>query len=57
LFNPVHDAKFATIILFIFQMADHFCNSVGILQQYSPPSQFAGFEKQKQSPSEPPQEG
>lgn len=38
------------------QMADHFCNSVGILQQYSPPSQFVGFEKQKQSPSEPPQE-
>ncbi|XP_060084732.1 mediator of RNA polymerase II transcription subunit 21-like [Ylistrum balloti] len=28
------------------QLADQFCNSVGILQQCSPPSTFAGFEKQ-----------
>ena len=28
-----------------FQMADHLCNSVGILQQFAPPGQFAGFEK------------
>ncbi|KAK3083706.1 hypothetical protein FSP39_001771 [Pinctada imbricata] len=39
------------------QQADYFCNSVGILQQFSPPSQFAGFEKQQgKSPQEIPQE-
>ena len=29
-----------------FQMADHFCNSVGVLQQFAPPSPFPGFDKQ-----------
>jgi mediator of RNA polymerase II transcription subunit 21 len=33
------------------QLADHFCNAVGILQQTAPPGQFAGFER---SPSKPP---
>ncbi|XP_064612349.1 mediator of RNA polymerase II transcription subunit 21-like [Liolophura sinensis] len=27
------------------QMADHFCNSTGVLQQCAPPSSFPGFEK------------
>ena len=27
-------------------MADHFCNSVGVLQQCAPPSPFPGFDKQ-----------
>nr|CAB3263733.1 mediator of RNA polymerase II transcription subunit 21-like [Phallusia mammillata] len=27
------------------QLADHFCNSVGILQQTAPPGTFAGLEK------------
>ncbi|KAL5016178.1 hypothetical protein ScPMuIL_005767 [Solemya velum] len=36
------------------QLADHFCNSVGILQQYSPPSLFTGFDKSgSKSPSAP----
>lgn len=26
------------------QLADHFCNAVGILQQFAPPRQFNGFE-------------
>lgn len=28
------------------QMGEHFCNSVGILQQCAPPSSFQGFDKQ-----------
>ena len=28
-----------------FQMADHFCNSIGVLQQSAVPGQFTGFEK------------
>ncbi|XP_023930513.1 mediator of RNA polymerase II transcription subunit 21 isoform X2 [Lingula anatina] len=31
-------------------MADHFCNSAGILQQYAPPGQFTGFEKSGSKP-------
>ncbi|GLH03971.1 hypothetical protein R5R35_003804 [Gryllus longicercus] len=27
------------------QQADHFCNSIGILQQYSTPSKFSGFDR------------
>lgn len=27
------------------QQAEHFCNSVGILQQYSTPSKFPGFDR------------
>ncbi|CAH1801406.1 unnamed protein product [Owenia fusiformis] len=27
------------------QMADHFCNSIGILQQFAPSGQFVGFDK------------
>ncbi|XP_022345313.1 mediator of RNA polymerase II transcription subunit 21-like [Crassostrea virginica] len=39
------------------QLADHFCNSIGVLQQCSPPSKFDGFDKQPgKSPSEIPQE-
>lgn len=39
------------------QLADHFCNSIGVLQQCSPPSKFDGFDKQPgKSPSEVPQE-
>lgn len=42
---------------FCFQMADHFCNSVGILQQYAAPSPFPGFDKQGgKSPVPPPSE-
>lgn len=28
-----------------FQQAEHFCNSIGILQQYAPPSKFSGFDR------------
>lgn len=35
--------KFAS--LFLFQQAEHFCNSIGILQQCSVPSKFPGFER------------
>lgn len=27
------------------QQAEYFCNSIGILQQYSTPSKFAGFDR------------
>jgi len=27
------------------QLAEHFCNSIGILQQNAPPGSFAGLEK------------
>ncbi|KAL4231137.1 Mediator of RNA polymerase II transcription subunit 21 [Mactra antiquata] len=37
------------------QMGEHFCNSIGILQQYAPPSPFQGFDKQGgKSPVPPP---
>lgn len=29
----------------IFQQAEHFCNSIGILQQFSTPSKFPGFDR------------
>ena len=29
----------------VVQLADHLCNSVGILQQFAPSGSFAGFEK------------
>ena len=42
------------------QQADHLCNSIGILQQFSTPSKFPGFERstasggiQQQSPAGP----
>ena len=39
-------------------MADHFCNSVGVLQQCAPPSPFPGFDKQGgKSPAPQPTEG
>lgn len=39
------------------QMGEHFCNSVGVLQQCAPPSPFQGFDKQGgKSPVPPPQE-
>lgn len=28
-----------------FQQAEHFCNSIGILQQFSTPSKFPGFDR------------
>lgn len=31
--------------MFIFQQAEHFCNSIGILQQFSTPSKFPGFDR------------
>ena len=33
------------MILGVVQLADHLCNSVGILQQFAPSGSFAGFEK------------
>lgn len=37
------------------QMSEHFCNSVGVLQQCAPPSPFQGFDKQGgKSPIPPP---
>jgi len=33
-----------------FQLADHFCNAVGVLQQSAPPGQFVGFEKTASKP-------
>jgi hypothetical protein len=42
----------------IFQQADHFCNSIGILQQYSSPSKFPGFDRSgSQTPQQQQQEG
>ena len=39
-------------------MGEHFCNSVGILQQFAAPSTFPGFDKQGgKSPVPPPSEG
>jgi mediator of RNA polymerase II transcription subunit 21 len=41
-----------------FQQADHFCNSIGILQQYSTPSKFPGFDRSgSQTPLQQQQEG
>lgn len=31
--------------LIIFQQAEHFCNSIGVLQQFSSPSKFPGFDR------------
>lgn len=28
-----------------FQQAEHFCNSIGILQQFAPPSKFSNFDR------------
>ncbi|KAL1487413.1 hypothetical protein MRX96_037864 [Rhipicephalus microplus] len=36
--------------------ADNFCNSIGILQQYAPPSSFPEFEKSVSKPGQQPQE-
>nr|XP_037290882.1 mediator of RNA polymerase II transcription subunit 21-like [Rhipicephalus microplus] len=36
--------------------ADNFCNSIGILQQYAPPSSFPEFEKSVSKPGHQPQE-
>jgi hypothetical protein len=42
----------------IFQQADHFCNSIGILQQHSTPSKFPGFDRSgSQTPQQQQQEG
>ncbi|XP_002739900.1 mediator of RNA polymerase II transcription subunit 21-like [Saccoglossus kowalevskii] len=30
------------------QLADHFCNSIGVLQESSVPGKFSGFDKQEQ---------
>ncbi|XP_012273709.1 mediator of RNA polymerase II transcription subunit 21 [Orussus abietinus] len=38
------------------QQAEHFCNSVGILQQYSTPSKFPGFDRIGASQPHQPQE-
>uniref|UniRef100_A0A347ZJ77 Mediator of RNA polymerase II transcription subunit 21 n=1 Tax=Reticulitermes speratus TaxID=60591 RepID=A0A347ZJ77_9NEOP len=39
------------------QQADHFCNSIGILQQYSTPSKFPGFDRSgSQTPQQQQQE-
>lgn len=32
-------------IILRFQQAEHFCNSIGILQQFSTPSKFPGFDR------------
>jgi len=32
------------------QLADHFCNAVGVLQQSAPPGHFVGFEKTASKP-------
>ncbi|GFR82648.1 mediator of RNA polymerase II transcription subunit 21 [Elysia marginata] len=36
------------------QQAEHFYNSIGILQQCAPPSPFTGFEKPGGKPASPP---
>lgn len=38
------------------QMGEHFCNSVGVLQQCAPPSPFQGFDKQGGKSPVPPQQ-
>lgn len=40
-----------------FQQAEHFCNSVGILQQFSTPSKFPGFDRVSSTPQHQTQEG
>lgn len=48
---------FFVIIFLFFQQAEHFCNSIGILQQCSVPSKFPGFERiGSQGNSQPTQE-
>ena len=39
------------------QQADNFCNSIGILQQYSTPSKFAGFDRSGSQTPQQQQEG
>lgn len=34
-----------TVIFIKFQQAEHFCNSIGVLQQFSVPSKFPGFDR------------
>ena len=34
------------------ELANHFCNSIGILQQTAQPSQFTGFEKEDNDPKQ-----
>lgn len=41
----------------LYQQAEHFCNSVGILQQYSTPSKFPGFDRVGTPQPHQPQEG
>lgn len=41
----------------LFQQAEHFCNSIGILQQYAPPSKFPNFDRSgSQTPQQQAQE-
>ena len=37
--------------LFSLQMGDHFCNSVGIMQQFGPSGTFVGFERTASKPA------
>lgn len=32
-------------LFILFQQAENFCNSIGILQQFAPPGKFSGFER------------
>lgn len=45
------------IYFFLFQQAEHFCNSIGILQQFAPPSKFSNFDRSgSQTPQQQTQE-
>lgn len=35
----------SSYLSFFFQQAEHFCNTIGILQQFSTPSKFANFDR------------
>lgn len=42
---------------YFLQQAEHFCNSIGILQQFAPPSKFPGFDRSgSQTPQQQTQE-
>lgn len=44
--NCIKRITWSLMLFFLFaQQAEHFCNSIGILQQFSTPSKFLGFDR------------
>lgn len=47
-YSPPNITRYISLLTtpnFNFQQAEHFCNSIGILQQFSTPSKFPGFDR------------